>query len=56
MRRFKNTKGVVVMMNLKGMHQVHSDNMSSITIYKTNDESKAYLHYQEMVKELEKPK
>jgi hypothetical protein len=56
MRKFKNNKGIVVMMNLQGMHQVHSDNMSIITIYKTTDETKAHEHYQEMVKELEKGK
>jgi hypothetical protein len=53
MRRFKNKKGVVTLLYLEGMHQVLSDNMGSITILKTNNELKAYTHYQEMVAELE---
>ena len=53
MRKFKNSRGVVMMMTLKGMHQVHSDNMNSVTIFKTTNEHKAIVHYQEMVRELE---
>ena len=53
MRKFKNPSGTVMLMQLKGMYQVHSDNLRSITILKTTDEYKAVAHYQEMVWELE---
>ena len=53
MRRFKNKNGVVTLLYLEGMNQVISDNDGSITILKTNDELKAYTHYQEIVKDLE---
>jgi len=53
MRKFKNPSGSVMLMQLKGMYQVHSDNLGSITILKTTDEYKAVAHYQEMVWELE---
>ena len=52
-KRFENSEGVVMMMDLKGMHQVHSHNANGVHIFKTTEEWRALTHYQLMVNEME---
>ena len=52
-KRFENSEGVVMMMTLKGMYQVHSDNVNGVHIFKTTDKQRAMTHYQLMVVEME---
>jgi hypothetical protein len=52
-KRFQNNEGVVMMMNLKGMHQVHSNNVNGVHILKTTDKQRALTHFQTMVDEME---
>jgi hypothetical protein len=50
-KRFENSAGLVMMMTLKGMHQVHSHNKTGVTVFKSTDADSASRHYTNMVNE-----
>jgi|TARA_B110000967_G_C18785445_1_gene510512 hypothetical protein len=52
-KRFENPEGIVMMMTLKGMHQVHSHNVNGVHIFKTTDKQRALNHFKDMVMEME---
>ena len=51
-KRFENSMGVVMMMTLKGMHQVHSTTQEEVHLFKTTSRLRALNNFQTMENEL----